>query len=60
MTLGDFSAFNTYLSILIFPIMILGFMSSIMAQASASYERISEILYLEDKKEEGTTKKDLI
>jgi ATP-binding cassette, subfamily B, bacterial len=51
MTLGDFSAFNSYLAILIFPIMILGFMSSIIAQASASYDRISDVLYSHDKKE---------
>ena len=37
MTLGDFSAFNTYLALLIFPIILLGFMSNVMAQAGASY-----------------------
>lgn len=59
MTLWDFTAFNTYLSILIFPVMILGFMSSIIAQATASFERISEVLYLDNKKVEGTIKKDM-
>jgi ATP-binding cassette subfamily B protein len=44
MTLGDFSAFNTYLALLIFPIILLGFMSNIMAQAGASYMRLSAIL----------------
>ena len=41
MTLGDFSAFNTYLALLIFPIILLGFMSNVMAQAGASYMRLS-------------------
>ena len=40
MTLGDFTAFNSYLAILIFPILIIGFMSNVIAQASASYGRI--------------------
>jgi ATP-binding cassette subfamily B protein len=44
MTLGDFAAFNSYLSILIFPIMMIGFMSNIIAQASASYARINSVL----------------
>lgn len=57
MTLWDFSAFNAYLSILIFPIIILGFMSSVIAQASASFDRISEILYWEKKHEEWTISK---
>jgi ATP-binding cassette, subfamily B, bacterial len=44
MSLGDFSAFNTYLALLIFPIILLGFMSTIMAQAGASYMRLSAVL----------------
>ena len=44
MTLGDFSAFNGYLSILIFPVIMIGFMSNIMAQAGASYMRLSMVL----------------
>jgi ATP-binding cassette subfamily B protein len=44
MTLGDFSAFNTYLALLIFPIILLGFVSNIMAQAGASYMRLSAVL----------------
>jgi ATP-binding cassette subfamily B protein len=44
MSLGDFSAFNTYLALLIFPIILLGFMSNIMAQAGASYFRLSAVL----------------
>ena len=44
MTLGDFSAFNSYLALLIFPIILLGFMSNVMAQAGASYARLSAVL----------------
>jgi ATP-binding cassette subfamily B protein len=44
MTLGNFAAFNSYISILIFPIIIIGFMSNIIAQASASYQRVQEVL----------------
>ena len=43
MTLGQFSAFNAYLGILIFPIMIIGFMSNSIGQAQASYFRISRV-----------------
>ncbi len=53
MTLGSFSAFNNYLAMLIFPIIILGFMSNVIAQASASYSRIVEVLDAPDKKDEG-------
>jgi ATP-binding cassette subfamily B protein len=44
MTLGNFAAFNSYLILLIFPIMMIGFMSNIIASASASYSRINEVL----------------
>ena len=44
MTLGDFTAFNSYLAILIFPIIIIGFMSNVIAQATASYGRVSQVL----------------
>jgi ATP-binding cassette, subfamily B, bacterial len=44
MTLGNFIQFNAYLSMLIFPILVIGFMSNIIAQASASYQRIYSVL----------------
>ncbi len=44
MTIGDFTAFNSYIAILIFPIMIIGFMSTVIARASASYQRIYTVL----------------
>ncbi len=59
MSLGDFTAFNNYLAILIFPIILIGFMSNVIAQAQASYTRILEILSLPAKKDSGTIKKTL-
>ena len=53
MTLGDFTAFNSYLAILIFPVIVLGFMSNVMAQASASYGRLLMVLQAPDKKDGG-------
>jgi ATP-binding cassette, subfamily B, bacterial len=53
MSLGDFTAFYGYLAILVFPVIIIGFMSNVIAQASASYQRICEVLGAEEKKESG-------
>jgi ATP-binding cassette subfamily B protein len=44
LSLGNFTAFNAYLSILIFPILVIGFMSNVVAQATASYNRIATVL----------------
>lgn len=54
MTLGNFTAFNSYISILIFPIILLGFMSSAIAQSNASYNRILEVLNAPKEKDNGT------
>ena len=54
MSLGEFAAFNSYLSILIFPIIMIGFMSTVIARASASYKRITDVLESEEHKETGT------
>ncbi len=51
MSLGDFAAFNAYLAILIFPIIIIGFISSLIAQATASYDRILEVLNAPERKD---------
>lgn len=59
MTLGDFTAFNSYLAILIFPVIIIGFMSNVMAQASASYFRIGMVLGAPSPKDPGTRPADL-
>ncbi|MCU0408563.1 MAG: ABC transporter ATP-binding protein/permease [Bacteroidales bacterium] len=44
MSLGNFAAFNSYLVMLIFPILMIGFMSNIIASATASYVRIGQVL----------------
>jgi ATP-binding cassette subfamily B protein len=44
MTLGNFAAFNAYLAILIFPVIVIGFMSNVIAQATASYARLGSVL----------------
>ncbi len=54
MSLGEFAAFNSYIAILIFPILIIGFMSNVIARASASYGRIYKILETEDFVDKGT------
>jgi ATP-binding cassette, subfamily B, bacterial len=59
MSLGDFTAFNSYLAMLIFPVILIGFMSNVMAQASASYARIGAVLGAPAPRESGTLKADL-
>jgi ATP-binding cassette subfamily B protein len=59
MSLGDFTAFNNYLAILIFPVIVIGFMSNVMAQAGASYARISVVLNSPDSKDPGSLVTDL-
>jgi ATP-binding cassette subfamily B protein len=59
MTLGEFTAFNSYLSILIFPVIMIGFMSNLMAQAGASYMRLSRVLEAPDGKDSGELVTDL-
>jgi ATP-binding cassette subfamily B protein len=54
MSLGDFASFNSYLTILIFPIIMIGFMSNVIAQAQASYGRVSEVLLAPVPQDEGT------
>lgn len=60
MSLGNFTAFNSYVAILIFPIIIIGFMSNVIAQASASYQRVCDVLMVENKKENGHVKGKLV
>ncbi len=59
MTLGDFAAFNSYLALLIFPIIMIGFMSNVIAQSSASYTRIKLVLDIPDSIDKGTIKDSL-
>jgi len=54
LTLGNFAAFNSYLIMLIFPVMMIGFMSNIIASATASYGRIRQVLDEPSPKETGS------
>ncbi|MEN9621959.1 MAG: hypothetical protein RLZZ67_393 [Candidatus Parcubacteria bacterium] len=54
LSLGDFTAFNSYVIILIFPIIMLGFVSNIISRAQESYVRIASILNAPVEKETGT------
>ncbi len=53
LSLGNFAAFNSYVALLVFPIIIIGFMSNIIAQASASYQRIDLVLKSPETEEKG-------
>ena len=44
MSLGNFTAFNSYLAILIFSVIMIGFMSYVMAQAGVTYARLRAVL----------------
>lgn len=59
MTLGEFAAFNSYIAILIFPIILIGFMSNVIARASASYQRIHATLEAPDLIDNGTVESTL-
>ena len=59
MTLGEFAAFNSYIAILIFPIIMIGFMSNVIARASASYQRIHHTLDSPDFVDNGTVNKQI-
>ena len=54
LTLGNFAAFNSYVIMLIFPVMMIGFMSNIIASATASYGRIRQVLDEPPPTESGT------
>ena len=59
MSLGDFAAFSSYLVILIFPIMVIGFISNFIAQASVAYGRICEVLNATETRDTGTIESSL-
>lgn len=59
LSLGNFAAFNSYLIMLIFPIMMIGFMSNVIASASASYGRIQVVLNAPPREEPGLIESDL-
>ena len=59
MTLGDFAAFNSYLVLLIFPIIVIGFISNFIVQASVSYGRVCQVLDAPETGISGTIKANL-
>ena len=59
LSLGDFAAFNSYVTILIFPIIVIGFISNLIAQASASYARIETVLNKKETADTGTVETQL-
>ena len=59
MSLGDFTAFNSYLFILIFPIILIGFMSNVIAQATASFARLGVTLNAPEEAGTGGVIRDL-
>lgn len=59
MSIGSFAAFNSYLALLIFPILVIGFMSNVIAQATASYERIRTVIEAPDPVTKGSLTTDL-
>jgi ATP-binding cassette subfamily B protein len=59
LSLGNFSAFLNYLTLLIFPIIIIGFMSNVIAQATASYGRIVQVLEAPEPQAPGTLEHEL-
>lgn len=54
MSIGSFVAFMSYISILIFPILVIGFIGNIISQATVSYDRIVEILTSPNSRDDGT------
>ncbi len=57
MTIGNFTAFVAYLGIIVFPIIIIGFLSNSISRSAASYSRISDTLHAVDAKELGSVTK---
>ena len=60
MSLGDFAAFSSYLVILIFPIIVIGFISNFVVQASVSYGRIFTVLNAPETRDLGTVSTPLV
>lgn len=58
-TIGGLTAFLSYISMLIFPIIIIGFISNILARAIASFERVSTVLYAPTKKPKGILEREI-
>lgn len=59
LTMGGLVAFNNYLWMLIFPIVMLGFISNILARAMTSYQRINQVLEAEGENDFGSLEKEI-
>ena len=59
MSLGDFTAFNSYVFILIFPIIMLGFVSSMISRAQESYVRVQKVFNVVEEGDTGKVEEDL-
>ena len=59
LTIGNFAAFNSYVVMLIFPVMMIGFMSNVIASATASNDRIQEVLSTPPPPEVGTIEREI-
>lgn len=59
LSLGSFAAFNSYLAMLIFPVMMIGFMTNIIASATASYGRIRQVLEVPLPVEKGSVRENI-
>ncbi len=59
LSLGNFAAFNSYVTMLVFPILVIGFMSNLIAQATASYDRINQVLAEPETADTGTVEQPL-
>ncbi len=59
LTIGNFAAFNSYVVMLVFPVMMIGFMSNIIASATASNDRIQAILSTPPPRETGTIESEI-
>ena len=59
LSIGNFAAFNSYVVMLIFPVMTIGFMSNIIASATASNDRIQDVLSTPPPRETGSIEGDI-
>jgi len=58
-TIGGFTAFLSYISMLIFPIIVIGFISNLFARAGVSFERIASVLFARSSLPEGKLSKNI-
>lgn len=56
-TVGELNAFISYIYMLIFPIIVIGFISNALARATVSYGRVAEVLFADPPKPRGTIDK---